>query len=57
MVADIDKRRVVAGRILSGAIIISTVGSGLVVLKEVKQYPRTDDAEDSGLTQSGSRRR
>src|ERR1700757_4037701 len=45
MVADIDKWRVQAGRILSGAIIISAVASGLVVLQEVNNYPRTDDAE------------
>jgi membrane fusion protein, multidrug efflux system len=44
-VADIDNWRVLAGRILSGAIIISAVVSGLAVLREINNSPRTDDAE------------
>ena len=45
MATDIDKWRVLTGRILSGAIVISAVASGLVVLRAVNNYPRTDDAE------------
>src|ERR1700722_11093719 len=45
MGADSDKWKVPVGRILSGAIVIGAVASGLVVLHEVNYYPRTDDAE------------
>jgi multidrug efflux system membrane fusion protein len=45
MEADTNKRRVFAGRILSGAIVIGVIASGLVVLHDVNHYPRTDDAE------------
>jgi membrane fusion protein, multidrug efflux system len=45
MGADTDKWRVLAGRILSGAIVIVAIASGLAVLHDVNYYPRTDDAE------------
>ena len=45
MAADTNKWRVLAGRILSVAIVIGAVATGLVVLHDVNRYPRTDDAE------------
>src|SRR5277367_5658074 len=45
MGVDTDEWSVLAGRVLSGVIVIGAVASGLAVLHEVNYYPRTDDAE------------